>query len=225
MSIMLNLQAIKQQVPEGCRLIAVTKTHPIDKIRQVYDAGHKVLGENKVQELVTKYELLPKDIEWHLIGHLQTNKVKYIAPFVALIHSIDTVKLLEEVNKQGKKIDRVIPCLLQVHIAEEETKFGFSPEELASLISSTTLSEMKNIHIQGLMGMATFTTNTDQIRKEFRGLKTLFEKLKGTELPSNMRMRELSMGMSGDFKIAIAEGSTMVRVGSAIFGERTYSNS
>ncbi|MBT1702458.1 YggS family pyridoxal phosphate-dependent enzyme [Chryseosolibacter indicus] len=223
MSIRTNLEHIKQLLPADIKLIAVTKTHPVEKVREVYEAGHKIMGENKVQELTDKYENLPKDIEWHLIGHLQSNKVKYIAPFVSLIHAVDSVKLLEEINKQAKKNDRVIPCLFQIHIAEEETKFGLSEEEVTNLISSS-ISELGNVSIVGLMGMATFTDNKDQIRKEFKGLRTLFERLRQSPLPANVQMKELSMGMSGDFKIAIEEGSTMVRVGSAIFGERNYLN-
>lgn len=224
MSIKTNLQAIKQLLPDGCRLIAVTKTHPVEKIQEVYDAGHRVLGENKVQEMTDKYEMLPKDIEWHLIGHLQTNKVKYIAPFVSLIHAVDSLKLLEEIDKQAKKNNRIIPCLLQVYIAAEETKFGLSREELAELLASPLLPQLTHISVLGLMGMATFTENKEQIRQEFRGLKNLFEELKQSPLPANVQMKELSMGMSGDFEIALEEGSTMVRVGSAIFGERNYSN-
>jgi PLP dependent protein len=175
-----------------------------------------------VQELVPKFEELPKDIEWHMIGHLQSNKVKYIAPFVNFIHGIDSAKLLEEVNKQAIKAQRTISCLLQVHIAQEETKFGFSETEIFDLIGSPQISQMKNIKVCGLMGMATFTEDKHQVRKEFKSLKTLFQKLKSSSLPENFSMEEISMGMSGDYKIAIEEGSTMVRVGTAIFGARNY---
>jgi pyridoxal phosphate enzyme (YggS family) len=217
-----NLEQILRTIPKGCTLIAVSKTHPPETVLQAYEAGQRIFGENKVQELAAKYEALPKDIEWHLIGHLQSNKVKYIAPFVQLIHSIDSVKLLQEVDKQGSKNGRIIPCLLQVHIAQEETKFGFSAEEIETLVKSPELADLKSIQLVGLMGMASFTENQQQVRKEFKLLKDLFEKLKRQTLPANVRMTELSMGMSGDYHIAIEEGSTMVRVGSAIFGNRNY---
>jgi pyridoxal phosphate enzyme (YggS family) len=215
-----NLTRLKQGLPASCRLVAVSKTHPVDTIQHAYDAGQREFGENKVQELVPKYEMLPKDIVWHMIGHLQSNKVKYIAPFVSLIHSIDSLKLLEEVNRQGAKVGRVIPCLLQVHIAEEETKFGFSREELLEAMAAGKIQSLASVRIQGLMGMATFTDNVAQVHKEFRTLRTLFEELQGISLPPNVEMKELSMGMSGDYGIAVEEGSTMVRVGSAIFGRR-----
>jgi PLP dependent protein len=223
MNIGKNLNAIKEQLPAACKLIAVSKTHPADIIRQAYDAGHKIFGENKVQELVPKYEALPKDIEWHLIGHLQSNKVKYIAPFVSWIHSIDSMKLLAEVNKQAQKHNRKINCLLQVHIAQEETKFGFSESELQAVLTGDELPGLQHVSVQGLMGMATLTDNKEQVRKEFRTLKGYFEKLKTMNLPANVEMKELSMGMSGDYPLAVEEGSTMVRVGSAIFGQRNYS--
>jgi hypothetical protein len=222
MSIESNISTLKKQLPTQCRLIAVSKTHPVEKIQEAYNTGHRVFGENKVQELVPKYEALPKDIEWHLIGHLQSNKVKYIASFVGLIHSVDSLKLLEEINKQGMKVNRVIPCLLQLHIAEEESKFGFSEQELFDMLGNTTFRNFKNVRIQGLMGMATFTDNKDQIRKEFKTLRSIFEKLKTAALPSHVEMRELSMGMSSDYNIAIEEGSTLIRVGTAIFGQRNY---
>lgn len=222
MNIKNNIRNFQQILPAACKLIAVSKTQPVEKIKEAYDAGQRVFGENKVQELVPKYESLPKDIEWHLIGHLQTNKVKYIASFVRLIHAVDTVKLLEEINKQGKKINRIIPCLLQVHIAKEETKYGFSPDEVRSLLENPSIRDFDHVHVEGLMGMATFTDDTEQIRHEFRGLKILFDELGASALPSFVVMRELSMGMSGDYKIAIEEGSTMIRVGTAIFGERNY---
>ncbi|HCW09325.1 MAG TPA: YggS family pyridoxal phosphate-dependent enzyme [Cytophagales bacterium] len=205
---------------KGCRLVAVSKTHPPEKIKEAYDAGQRVFGENKVQELCAKQPQLPADIEWHLIGHLQTNKVKQVVPFVALIHSVDSLKLLEEVNKQAKKVNRVVPCLLQVHIAAEETKFGFDEEELMELIQSGKISALDSIRIVGLMGMATFSENKEQVRSEFKKLKTLFEKIKTMELPSNIEMKELSMGMSQDYEIALEEGSTLVRIGTSIFGGR-----
>jgi pyridoxal phosphate enzyme (YggS family) len=220
MSIRANLSRLSADIPRECTLIAVTKTQLVEKIMEAYQAGQKVFGENKVQELVSKYDALPKDISWHLIGHLQTNKVKNAAPFVSLIHSVDSVKLLEEIAKQALKNNRVISCLLQVHIAEEETKFGFSQEEIYDFVVSSAAGSLKNVRVSGLMGMATFTENQEQVRKEFRGLKMLFEKIKSGTLPAAIRMEELSMGMSGDYKIAIEEGSTMIRVGTAIFGER-----
>jgi hypothetical protein len=202
------------------KLIAVSKTQSIEKILEAYEAGHRIFGENKAQEMAAKFQALPKDIAWHMIGHLQTNKVKYIAPFVALIHSVDSVKLLEEIDKQGKKSDRIIPCLLQVHIAKEETKFGFDADEVMSLLSGLSLSHLSNIEIKGLMGMATLTDDAAAIREEFRSLKKIFNNLTERNLPPNIRMDELSMGMSSDYKIAIEEGSTLVRIGTAIFGER-----
>lgn len=222
MSVHENIDALREHIPDGCTLIAVSKLQPLEKIEDAYAAGQRVFGENKAQEMVPKYQALPQDVQWHMIGHLQTNKVKYIAPFVSLIHSVDSIRLLEEVNKQAGRSNRIIPCLLQVHIAEEETKFGFSPGEIGDIVASDVWSAMQNIEIRGLMGMATFTDNHEQIRREFRTLKTLFDKLASVELPKAVTMKELSMGMSGDYKIAIEEGSTMVRVGTAIFGERNY---
>jgi len=217
-----NIDKIRQAIPEGCTLVVVSKTHPIEKIQEVYTTGHRIFGENKVQELVAKYEALPNDIQWHLIGHLQTNKVKYVTPFVHLIQSVDSVRLLQEINKQAIRNKRVVHCLLQVHIAQEETKFGFSTEEVLTFVASAELSQLQSVKIVGLMGMATYTEDVGQIRKEFQILKNLFDTLKKINLPTNMSMQELSMGMSSDYTIAIEEGSTMVRVGSAIFGERNY---
>jgi pyridoxal phosphate enzyme (YggS family) len=220
-SIRTNIEQIDRVLQgSSCKLIAVTKTKPVDMLLEAYEAGCKMFGENKVQEMVSKYEVLPQDIEWHLIGHLQSNKVKYIAPFVSLIHSIDTFKLLQEVNKQAQKVSRIIPCLLQIHIAEEETKFGLSFEEAETLLQMPELAHLQNIKISGLMGMATFTENAAQIRKEFRGLKRFFDKLRTHPLTHNVEVKELSMGMSGDYQIAIEEGSTLIRVGSSIFGAR-----
>ena len=208
---------------KGCKLIAVSKTQPVDKILEAYEAGQRVFGENKVQELVSKYDSgLPGDIEWHLIGHLQRNKVKYIAPFVSLIQSVDSLKLLDEINKQGVKNERVIPCLAQIFIAGEETKFGFDENEFESLLRSEEIKNFSNIRIEGLMGMATLTDDQEKIRLEFRNLKHFFDRLKSRELPHNVMLEKLSMGMSGDYKIALEEGSTMVRIGTAIFGERNY---
>jgi pyridoxal phosphate enzyme (YggS family) len=217
-----NINVITGELSGSCKLIAVSKTQPIERLQEAYDAGQRIFGENKAQELASKYAVLPKDIEWHMIGHLQTNKVKYIAPFVALIHSIDSIKLLEEVDKQAKKVNRKISCLLQVHIAKEETKFGFDLDEVKELINSEALKNFSNIEIKGLMGMATFTENQQQIRNEFALINNLFKTLKSQTLPTNVEMKELSIGMSSDYKIAIEEGSTLVRVGTAIFGSRNY---
>jgi pyridoxal phosphate enzyme (YggS family) len=225
MNIKNNLNNLRQTLPAGCRLIAVSKTQPIEAIEEAYAAGQRVFGENKAQELLPKYETLPKDIEWHMIGHLQSNKVKYIAPFVHLIHSVDSFKLLEEINKQGVRCKRTISCLLQVHIATEETKFGFSADELKELIQSGKLNVLGSVQIVGLMGMASFTDNKQLIRNEFQQLREIFESLKAVTLPVNVQMKELSMGMSGDYPIAIEEGSTMIRVGTAIFGQRNYNQS
>lgn len=217
-----NLEQILQSIPKGCTLIAVSKTHPAENVLQAYEAGQRHFGENKVQELVAKYEVLPKDIHWHLIGHLQSNKVKYIAPFVYLIHSVDSLKLLQEIDKQAAKNGRIISCLLQVHIAQEDTKFGFSSEELETLLQSPELPRLNSVKISGLMGMASFTDDQVQVRKEFKLLKNLFDTLSHQVLSDNVSLTTLSMGMSSDYAIAIEEGSTMVRVGSAIFGNRNY---
>lgn len=218
-----QIKSIKASLPEGVRLIAVSKFHPNEAILEAYEAGQRLFGENHVQELTAKHESLPADIEWHFIGHLQTNKVKYIAPFVLLIHGIDTPKLLKVVDKEGAKVGRVIPCLLQIHIATEETKFGFSREECLEMLSSGILSELQHVQICGLMGMATNTDDEIQIRKEFHTLRALFEELKETYFKDASAFKELSMGMSDDYPIAIEEGSTLIRVGTKIFGERNYS--
>lgn len=218
MNITKNLKQIKASIPEHVTLVAVSKTKSNEAISEAYQAGQRVFGENKVQELTEKYESLPKDIEWHMIGHLQSNKVKYIAPFVSLIHGVDSFKLLKEINKRAAQNERVINCLLQIHIAEEDTKFGFDEKEVIELIKSEAFQHLKNIKVVGLMGMATFTDDENQIRKEFKSLKKLFDKLQ----ISNHQFQILSMGMSGDYQIAIEEGSTMIRVGSSIFGERNY---
>lgn len=222
MNIGQNLDAINQQLlGTSAKLIAVTKTKPIADLQEAYDANCKIFGENKVQEMVEKWEILPKDIQWHLIGHLQSNKVKYMASFVAMIHSVDSLKLLQEINKQAAKNERVIDCLLQIYIAQEDTKFGLSLEEAEELLDSDTFKNLNNIKIVGLMGMATNTDDQEQIRLEFRSLKTFFENLKAERSETNnFQLKEISMGMSGDFLIAAEEGSTLVRVGSAIFGHR-----
>lgn len=221
MDIRNNIEFFRNQFAgKGCKLVAVSKTHPVEKVKEAYDVGQRIFGENKVQEMCAKQPLLPADIEWHLIGHLQTNKVKQVAPFVSLIHSVDSLKLLEEINKQGKKIGRVIPCLLQVFIANEETKFGFDEKELVELIELNAIALLDHVKVVGLMGMATFTDNKDQVRKEFKNLKSLSDKIRKMNLPSNIEMKELSMGMSQDYEIAIEEGSTLVRIGTAIFGTR-----
>lgn len=219
MSVKNNIEKLIQTLPDGCRLIVVSKTQPVEKIQEAYAAGQRLFGENKAQELTAKYESLPKDIEWHMIGHLQSNKVKYIIPFVHLIHSVDSLKLLLEVDKQAKKVNRVVNCLLQIHIAAEDTKFGFSETEALEMLQSTQLNALKNIRIAGLMGMATLTNDPTQIRKEFKILKVLFDQLKSRNIPT-VSMDELSMGMSSDYKIAVEEGSTLIRIGTAIFGER-----
>ncbi|MGE0562640.1 MAG: YggS family pyridoxal phosphate-dependent enzyme [Flavobacteriales bacterium] len=213
-----NINKIKSNIPKNVTLVAVSKTYSNSAVLEAYEAGQKVFGENKVQELVSKYEALPKDIEWHMIGHLQTNKVKHIAPFVHLIHGIDSLKLLTEVNKRAKSTERNINVLLQIHIAKEETKFGFSEEEVLSLFQSDELNKLTSTTVVGLMGMATNTDNEEQIRNEFKDLKRLFQKLS----ISHNKLTILSMGMSGDYKIAIEEGSTMIRIGSSIFGQRNY---
>lgn len=216
MSIRENLAQIQNTLPEHVSLVAVSKTKPVSDIMEAYTAGQRIFGENKVQEMVQKWEQLPKDIQWHMIGHLQRNKVKYMAHFVHLIHGVDSLRLLAEIDKRAQQHDRIIDCLFQIHIAEEETKFGLDPDELIQLISSQEFLEMKHVNIKGLMGMATFTADTNQIEKEFRTLKNLFEETRSV-LPT---MDILSMGMSGDYTLAIDHGSTMVRIGSHIFGAR-----
>ncbi|MDP4183627.1 MAG: YggS family pyridoxal phosphate-dependent enzyme [Bacteroidota bacterium] len=222
MGIKENLEEIKALLPEHVKLIAVSKTNPVEAILEAYHAGYSVFGENKVQELCSKYEVLPKDIEWHLIGHLQTNKVKYVAPFVSLIHSVDSLRLLSAINKEGLKNNRVIDCLLQFHIATEETKFGFDEEEARTMLSSIEYRELKNIRIRGVMGMATFTDDKERVRNEFRSLHAIFASLKSDIFKDDSEFKEISMGMSDDFLLAIEEGSTIVRVGTRIFGVRDY---
>ena len=219
-SVVKNLEQIQLTIPEHVTLVAVSKTKPIESIQELYDAGQRIFGENRVQELVDKYEELPKDIEWHLIGHLQRNKVKYIAPFVEMIHSIDSERLLDEVNIQSKKNNRKIKVLIQFYIAQEETKFGFDWDEIQDLFSRRTPESFDSIEFCGVMGMASFSDNENQVRNEFKDLKTVFNHLKETFFLGSTSFSEISMGMSGDYQIAIEEGSTMVRVGSSLFGAR-----
>lgn len=216
MSIATNLLSIKASLAQHVTLVAVSKTKPVADLMEAYEAGQRIFGENKIQEMTGKFEQMPKDIQWHMIGHVQTNKVKYMAPFVSLVHGIDSLKLLEEIDKQALKNNRTIDCLLQIHIAEEETKFGFDANELDQLLQSEAYKNLKNIKVKGLMGMATFTENQQQIKKEFDFLKSLFDKYSKAEPAFTI----LSMGMSGDYKLAISCGSTMVRIGSSIFGNR-----
>ena len=221
MSIKNNLLNIKSSLPEHVTLVAVSKTKPVTDLMEAYNAGQRIFGENKIQEMTEKWEAMPKDIQWHMIGHVQTNKVKFMAPFVSLIHGVDSLKLLHEINRQALKNNRVIDCLLQMHIAEEETKFGLDEEELDGIIRFITQNSeiYKNIRIVGLMGMATFTDDQNQIKKEFTHLKSIFDNLPPLNT-ENCQLNTLSMGMSGDYQLAIESGSTMVRIGSSIFGER-----
>ena len=222
MSIADNLKQVLTELPTGVRLVAVSKFNPNEAIEEAYRAGQRIFGESKVQEMTAKQESLPNDIEWHFIGHLQTNKIKYMAPYVAMIHGIDSYKLLTEVNKQAQKAGRVIDCLLQLHVAQEETKFGFSPDECRAMLADGEWRQLENIRICGLMGMASNTDDTQQIDREFGSLHNLFEELKAAFFADAPSFKELSMGMSHDYPQAIAQGSTLVRVGSKIFGERIY---
>jgi pyridoxal phosphate enzyme (YggS family) len=223
MSIENNIKFYAEKIqPYGAQLIAVSKTKPNEDLLQAYAVGQRDFGENKVQDMTAKWETLPKDINWHMIGHLQRNKVKYIAPYVHLIHGVDSERLLVEINKQAEKNDRIIPCLLQVFIAQEETKFGFSEEELMTFLNSEEFKSLENIKIIGLMGMASNTENMAQVKSEFEGLKSLSDKIKENIAASNIEMKELSTGMTNDYIEACEAGSTMVRIGSAIFGERNY---
>ncbi|MGB3619033.1 MAG: YggS family pyridoxal phosphate-dependent enzyme [Catalinimonas sp.] len=215
-----NLAALQPHFGGGSRLVAVSKTKPLALLRDAYAAGQRDFGENKVQEMAGKQAEMPADVRWHMIGHLQSNKVKYLAPFVHLIHSVDSLKLLREVDKQGRKADRRIDCLLQIHIAAEETKFGLSEEELHALLQDEGFAGLQHARVVGLMGMATLTDSHTQVRREFRGLRKLFERCRDTYAGPNLDWRELSMGMSGDYPIALEEGSTLVRIGSALFGAR-----
>jgi pyridoxal phosphate enzyme (YggS family) len=219
MSIQENLLKLKNQILDNVKLIAVSKTKPIQKIIELYNTGHRIFGENRVHELTEKFPQLPADIEWHFIGHLQTNKVKYIAPFVSLIHSVDSLKLLKEIDKEAVKNNRIVNCLLEMYIASEESKFGLDISEAFTILDSPDIKVMHNIRICGIMGMASFTEDMNLVRKEFRSLKTYFNQLKEKYFYTQSFFKEISMGMSGDYKIAIEEGSTMVRIGTAIFGE------
>lgn len=219
MSITQNITQIKAQLPVNVALVAVSKTKPVADLMEAYNVGQRIFGENKIQEMTEKWEAMPKDIEWHMIGHVQTNKVKFMAEYVSLIHGVDSLKLLEEINKQALKHNRIINCLLQIYIAEEESKFGLNQNELDEILNSEEFKTLKNIQITGLMGMATFTENQSQIKKEFQNLKAIFDKYKNLN-SQNCNLNTLSMGMSGDFQMAIECGSTMVRIGSSIFGVR-----
>lgn len=221
MSIKENLQNIKSKLPESVTLVAVSKTKPVTDIMEAYDAGHRIFGENKIQEMVEKEAQMSKDMEWHMIGHVQRNKVKYMAEFVNLIHGVDNFKLLKEVNKQAKKHNRTINCLLQIKIADEDSKFGMTSKEAQEILKSAEFFELKNIRIVGVMGMATYTDDEQQVEQEFKKLKTTFDELKELKA-ENCKLKTVSMGMSGDYEIAIDCGSTMIRVGSSIFGERNY---
>lgn len=220
MGIQNNLLSIKTSLPPHVTLVAVSKTKPVADLMEAYRAGQRIFGENKIQEMAAKYDEMPKDVQWHMIGHVQTNKVKYMAPFVSLVHGVDSLKLLAEINKQAAKHNRVIDCLLQVHIAEEETKFGLDEEELNAILASEEFRQMENILITGLMGMATFTEEQSQVEREFQHLKLIFDRLREQPETLNFKPETLSMGMSGDYHLAIACGSTMVRIGSSIFGHR-----
>lgn len=217
-----HLTEVQKNIPQGITLVAVSKTYPAESVREAYNAGQCVFGENKAQELSQKQSLLPDDIKWHFIGHLQTNKIKYIAPFVTLIHSVDSFKLLKAIDKEAQKNSRVIDCLLQFHIAEEETKFGLDMEDAAAMLQDPEFKDLRHVRIIGVMGMATYTEDMTQVRREFRHLYGIFNELKNNYFSSEAFFQEVSMGMSDDYQIAIEEGSTMVRVGSAIFGKRNY---
>ncbi|MBX2889749.1 MAG: YggS family pyridoxal phosphate-dependent enzyme [Saprospiraceae bacterium] len=216
---MLN-ELLRELAAKNVTLVAVSKTHPPERVMEIYRQGHRIFGENRVQEMLAKQAALPADIEWHLIGHLQTNKVKFIAPFVRMIHSVDSLKLLQEIDKQASKVHRVVDCLLQFHIAKEVTKFGLDEAEARTLLASETFQQMKNVRVCGVMGMATFTDDAELVRREFRHLKSIFQNLKTNYFSSSLHFREISMGMSDDWRIAVEEGSTIVRIGSLIFGER-----
>ncbi len=216
----MNLSEVKKTIPGDVTLVAVSKTKPAHQLFELYEQGQRIFGENKVQEMVDKYELLPKNIEWHMIGHLQTNKVKYIAPFVSMIHAVDSLRLLKEINKQAQANNRIIDCLLQFHVADEDTKFGLSFDEATQLLEEADFMELQNVEICGVMGMASFTSNEHQIRSEFQELEANFQQIKSHYFKFNPRFKHISMGMSGDYEIAIEEGSTMVRIGSKLFGER-----
>lgn len=217
-----QIRIIKEGLPDNVRLVAVSKFHPIEALQEAYEGGQRIFGESKVQEMTQKYEALPKDIEWHFIGHLQTNKIKYMAPYVSLIHGVDSYKLLKEINKQAAKAGRIIPCLLQIHIAQEETKFGFSIEECRTMLAEGQWKSLDNVCIAGVMGMATNTDNENQVEQEFKVLADFFHEIKATYFEESPQFTEISMGMSDDYPLAIRQGSTLIRVGSRIFGERNY---
>ena len=221
MSIKESLLEIKNNLPDTVTLVAVSKTKPVSDLEEAYAAGQRIFGENKIQEMTQKWEVMPKDIQWHMIGHVQTNKVKYMSEYVSLIHGVDSFKLLKEINKQAKKHNRIIACLLQMHIAEESTKFGLNEDELKDLIASDDFKNLENIKVTGLMGMATFTEDIEQVKKEFGTLNHIYNALQDKK-STNLDVKVLSMGMSGDYKLAIEQGSTMVRIGSSIFGSRNY---
>lgn len=220
MSIEKNIEEFKRKIPQGVTLVAVSKTKPIEDLKEAYEAGQRIFGENKIQEMTEKWEALPKDIEWHMIGHVQTNKVKYMAPYVHTIHAVDSLKLLKEINKQAQKNDRIIHCFLQMKIAAEDSKFGLSKADLLDIITNESVAQFQHIKITGLMGMATFTSDENQIKEEFTSLQKVYNTLRKESLPANVKLQTLSMGMSGDYELAIQCGSTMIRVGSAIFGAR-----
>jgi len=220
MNIASNIQTVRFHIPPSVKLVCVSKFHSNETILEAYNAGERIFGESKVQELRRKQEALPKDISWHFVGHLQTNKVKFLVPFVDLIHGVDSLKLLTEINKQAEKINRKINCLLQIHIAQEDTKFGFDEQEIIAMLNCEGWKNLKNITIRGLMGMATFTDDTEQVRQEFRNLKRIFDKIKADFFANDADFSEISMGMSDDYQIAISEGSTIVRIGTTIFGLR-----
>lgn len=217
-----SIKNILAELPEGVRLVAVSKFHPKEALQEAYEAGQRIFGESKVQEMTDKYEALPKDIQWHFIGHLQTNKIKYMASYVAMIHGIDSYRLLEEVNKHAAKAGRIIPCLLQIHIAQEETKFGFSFDECREMLQKGEWKQLNNVQVAGLMGMATNTDNSQQIANEFHSLHSFFQEVKDIYFKDNEQFKEISMGMTHDYHLAIKQGSTLVRIGTKIFGERNY---
>ena len=217
-----EIKRINAELPSTVRLVAVSKYHPVEALQEAYEAGQRIFGESKVQEMTQKYEVLPKDIEWHFIGHLQTNKIKYMAPYVSLIHGVDSYKLLVEINKQAIKAGRIIPCLLQIHIAQEETKFGFSTDECREMLQEGNLKSLENIQISGVMGMATNTEEEEEIIKEFDTLACFFHEIKNIYFQDSPSFKEISMGMSDDYPLAIDKGSTLIRIGSKIFGERHY---
>ena len=217
-----EIHRIQAEIPASTRLVAVSKYHPIEALQEAYDAGQRIFGESKVQEMTTKYEALPKDIEWHFIGHLQTNKIKYMVPYVALIHGVDSFKLLAEIDKQARKAGRIIPCLLQIHIAQEETKFGFTTDECRTMLEAGEWRSLHNVRIAGVMGMATHTDDEAQIEQEFQTLSRFFNEVKETFFAHEPEFKEISMGMSDDYPLAIRHGSTLIRIGSRIFGQRVY---